>query len=118
MVSKYIGALREMYPHDFAPQNPTVTETFAPLDQILGQTDALLAERGSTHGDYPTQAAVTQAIKAAMRTGPNWNRLSDAQRDALEMLAVKQGRILCGDPDFQDHWDDLEGYARLGGGRK
>jgi len=117
-MNKYIAALDKMYTSEQLTQNPTVTETFAPLDQILGQTGALLAERGSTHGDYPTQAAVTQAIKAAMRTGPNWNRLSDAQRDALEMLAVKQGRILCGDPDFQDHWDDLEGYARLGGGRK
>jgi len=117
-MNKYIAALDKMYQYEQPRQNPTVTETFAPLDQILGQTDALLAERGSTHGDYPTQAAVTQAIKAAMRTGPNWNRLSDAQRDALEMLAVKQGRILCGDPNFPDHWDDLEGYARLGGGRK
>ena len=117
-MNKYIAALNKMYPAEQLVQNPTVTETFAPLEQILGQTDALLAERGSTHGDYSNQAAVTQAIKAAMRTGPNWALMSDKQRDALEMIAVKQGRILCGDPNFPDHWDDLEGYARLGGGRK
>jgi hypothetical protein len=29
------------------------------------------------------------------------------------MIAVKLARILCGDPDFQDHWLDVIGYAKL-----
>jgi hypothetical protein len=29
------------------------------------------------------------------------------------MIAHKIGRIIAGDPDFRDHWDDLAGYATL-----
>jgi hypothetical protein len=29
------------------------------------------------------------------------------------MIAVKLARILCGDPDFHDHWQDVIGYAKL-----
>ena len=29
------------------------------------------------------------------------------------MIAHKIGRILAGNPDFKDHWDDIAGYAVL-----
>ena len=29
------------------------------------------------------------------------------------MIAHKIGRILAGDPSFQDHWADIAGYATL-----
>jgi hypothetical protein len=48
-----------------------------------------------------------------MRGSPNWIRLTDVQAESLEMIAVKLARILCGDPDFQDHWQDVIGYAKL-----
>jgi hypothetical protein len=35
------------------------------------------------------------------------------QVEALEMIAHKIGRILSGDPNHQDHWDDIAGYAKL-----
>jgi hypothetical protein len=31
----------------------------------------------------------------------------------LEMIAHKIGRVLAGDPNHADHWDDIAGYARL-----
>lgn len=30
------------------------------------------------------------------------------------MIAHKMGRILAGDAEFIDHWDDIEGYAHIG----
>ena len=48
-----------------------------------------------------------------MKSGRNWISLSDAQAESLEMIAVKIARILSGDPDFADHWDDVIGYAKL-----
>ena len=85
-------------------------------------TVQLLNERGKTHGDFTLHAAVTQAIKnlynAPFQVGTdchstNWNRLNTVQREALEMIAHKIGRILAGNPNFKDHWDDIAGYAKL-----
>jgi hypothetical protein len=39
--------------------------------------------------------------------------MQDDQREALDMIAHKIGRILNGDPNYADSWHDLEGYARL-----
>lgn len=75
--------------------------------------DALLAERGRTHGDYAEHAYITQRLKDVMHGAAGWQRLSDIQRETLEMHAHKIGRALAGDPNFADHWDDIAGYARL-----
>jgi len=75
--------------------------------------DATLAERGSRYGSFPEHARITQAIKAAMADSPNWSSLAPDQRESLEMLAHKAGRILNGDPDYHDSWHDIVGYAKL-----
>jgi hypothetical protein len=74
----------------------------------------LLAERGKTHGDYMVHAEISQQFKELMRSfGEGWGRCNTAQREALEMIAHKIGRILAGNPHFKDHWDDIAGYAKL-----
>lgn len=77
------------------------------------ETKDLLAERGKTHGDYAIHAAVTQHIKRAMHHYPGWDRLADVHKEALEMIAHKIGRIIAGNPNHKDHWDDIAGYAKL-----
>lgn len=76
--------------------------------------DKILNERHKTHGDYNEVARVSQAIKRVMKDTTNWDRLNESQREALEMMCSKFGRLLSGDMDFKDHWDDLAGYAKLG----
>ena len=39
------------------------------------------------------------------------------QQEALDMIAHKIGRIINGDPDYADSWDDIAGYAKLVGDR-
>lgn len=73
----------------------------------------LLGSRGVTHGDFAQHARVAQAIKAAYRASLNWASLSDGQKTALEANADKVARILSGDADHPDHWDDIAGYAVL-----
>ena len=72
-----------------------------------------LADRGSRYGTFAEQANVTGNIKRAMATGRNWANLSDDQKEALEMIALKCARILTGDPNFHDSWHDIVGYAKL-----
>ena len=35
------------------------------------------------------------------------------QKEALEMIATKMGRIVNGDPDYLDSWLDIQGYCQL-----
>lgn len=76
-------------------------------------TEALLAERRKTHGDYREHAAITQQTLQLWMGTPNWSKLTDCQRETLHMEAHKIGRILTGDPNVKDHWDDMAGYATL-----
>lgn len=74
---------------------------------------AILAGRHAIHGDFSDDATASQSIKAAIRAGKNWAALSDPQMEALEQIATKIGRIMSGDPNYKDHWVDIQGYARL-----
>ena len=74
---------------------------------------ATLAERGKNYGTFLENATVTQNIKRAMATGRNWETLRADQREALEMVAAKCGRILNGDPNHHDSWHDMAGYSKL-----
>jgi hypothetical protein len=72
-----------------------------------------LAERGVRYGSFEGHARITQALKLAMIDSPNWLELADDQMEALQMIAHKIGRILNGDPDYDDSWVDIAGYAKL-----
>jgi hypothetical protein len=73
----------------------------------------LLNERETTHGAFAENAYVSQAIKDVMREGMNWDSLTCIQREALDYIAGKIGRILAGRANHNDHWDDIAGYAKL-----
>lgn len=75
--------------------------------------DATLALRGNRYGDFDEHARITQNLKRAMADSPNWKKLDDDQREALEMVQHKIGRILNGDPDYYDSWHDIIGYTKL-----
>lgn len=75
--------------------------------------DAILKERGSRYGDFMGHANVTQLIKQSIRLGKNWSHMRNDQKEALEMIAHKIGRIINGDPNYRDSWDDIAGYALL-----
>lgn len=79
----------------------------------MSDVAATLAERGSRYGSFDEHARITQAIKSAMADSPNWRHLAPDQREALEMVAHKVGRILNGDPCYHDNWHDIIGYVKL-----
>lgn len=70
-----------------------------------------LAERGSRYGSFKGHAKITQDIKLIIDS--NSGKLSPSQRESLEMIAHKMGRILNGDPNYDDSWIDIAGYAQL-----
>ena len=94
--------------NDLAPSLDSVPS------QLKGITMDIINERAKTHGDYKTTAGWSQSLKDMFRSSGNWNNLNDGQREALEMIAVKIARLLNGNPQFPDHWDDISGYGKLG----
>jgi hypothetical protein len=82
--------------------------------KIQGTEMDIINERAKTHGDYKTTAGWSQSLKDMFRSSGNWHNLNDGQREALEMIAVKLARLLNGNPQFPDHWDDISGYGKLG----
>jgi hypothetical protein len=76
-------------------------------------TEELLAERQKTHGEYAEHARCTQTILRALQAERGYSALSDMQKETLHMIAHKMGRIVTGNPDIADHYDDIAGYAKL-----
>lgn len=78
--------------------------------------DQTLSERGATHGDFNVHAGCTQDLK---RTIEYWRQqsgkrnLTATEKEALDMICHKIGRIVAGDAAFPDHWIDIAGYAGL-----
>ena len=65
------------------------------------------------NGPFQDQAIASQMIKDLCRDCGIWGDLSDVQKEALDMIAHKIARILAGNQDNKDHWDDIAGYASL-----
>lgn len=79
----------------------------------MTDVNKILSERGGTHGDFSDNARITQSLKNLSRCQPGFDCLNDVQREALDVIYLKIGRILSNQPDFKDHWDDIAGYATL-----
>ena len=79
----------------------------------MSTIDATLAERGSRYGEFPEHAFITQELKRTLHDNVNWGNLADDQKEALDMVMHKIGRIINGDPNYIDSWTDIIGYTRL-----
>lgn len=82
-----------------------------PYEPGIRQT---LSERGSRYGDFDHMADVAQKIKGILNAGASYPLIGPAQREALDVIATKLARIVCGDFEFADSWHDIQGYAKLG----
>lgn len=84
-----------------------------PPAYITDTTRSLIAERGERYGKFAEGAAIMQQLKQVTHCTPGWSRLSDGQKEALDMITHKIGRMLNGDPNYDDNWKDIAGYATL-----
>jgi hypothetical protein len=108
---KTMKAAMQRQSNEQAPVHHDVHRRCEKLKGMQSVKDTL-KQRAVTHGSFEDHAKCTQALKKAMRV-KNWNMLSDQQKEALDMIAHKIGRVLSGDPNHQDHWHDIAGYSTL-----
>ena len=79
----------------------------------MNNIEKTLKERGENYGKFIDNATIAQNIKAAMRSTPNWWKLTYDKQECLEMLAVKISRILNCNSEHYDSWHDMIGYITL-----
>lgn len=77
------------------------------------ETSELLNTRNATHGSFIVNGRVSQKLKEVFRAEPGWEHLDIVHREAIDHICGKFGRIMAGQPTFDDHWDDIAGYAQL-----
>lgn len=83
-----------------------------------------LNERGGRYGRFDKHAGLADrliriaqfectdlAVLGKERTG--WLRLAPDQRHSIRYILDKIARILEGDPNYNDNWHDIAGYATL-----
>lgn len=89
----------------------TVKSELFPKDGVNG----ILNERAAIYGSFRDNARLAQALKRAMAEQAEdlGKTFADDQWEALEMMASKISRIVTGDPESVDQWDDIAGYATL-----
>jgi hypothetical protein len=77
------------------------------------ELDQTLATRAETYGKFEDNAAISQELKETARHSDNWAGLENDQKESLDQIFSKIGRLLTGDPDHYDSWHDIAGYATL-----
>ena len=79
----------------------------------LATTDQLIAERGQRYGCFEDGAEIMQQLKHVAHRSKAWERMKPIQREGMDMILHKIGRVLNGDPFYDDNWKDIAGYAKL-----
>lgn len=76
--------------------------------------DPILVEREKTHGRFELTAACAQDIKYVFRKYDQHPGKNMRAEEALDLIATKLARVVCGDQMNKDTWLDIAGYAKLG----
>ena len=74
-----------------------------------------LDERGARYGTYMNVAKTSQLLKGilAQAMNDNPNDVSYDMRESIDLICNKLSRIVNGDPNYDDSWHDIAGYATL-----
>jgi hypothetical protein len=76
-------------------------------------TAELLDTRKDVHGQFRDNATSTILCLEALQQCPRWNELTPVTKVAIFLILQKLSRACSGDPKHLDHWQDIQGYARL-----
>lgn len=98
-----------------------VTEAKKVLEQAIEDhspqtdVDTVLDSRAKDYGKFIEGAEIMQMLKRLVHNyiEKRGTHLAFDQREAIDMIIHKLGRIINGNPDKVDHWVDIAGYATL-----
>lgn len=81
---------------------------------MMKTTQDILDEREQQHGNYNSFAKIYGGLRKI--SDPYAEKLTWPQKIAVEMMLFKIARILNNGANYQDNYQDIAGYAMLGGG--
>jgi hypothetical protein len=75
----------------------------------------ILEQRGSRYGDFNDHAKLAQNLKNQLAKVGFYkkDKFKSIHKEAVDMILHKLARIVNGDPDYDDSWVDIAGYATL-----
>ncbi|MEG2307275.1 MAG: DUF6378 domain-containing protein [Erysipelotrichaceae bacterium] len=79
----------------------------------MNNVSETLKIRGSRYGEYSDVSKVTQDLMGVIYRSKSFGCLNDCQKTSLFMICNKIARTVSGDPNYQDNWHDIAGYATL-----
>jgi hypothetical protein len=110
--TSYIYAVRRK-----AGQEPEVSRPIInpEITMETSDVDAILDSRAKDYGKFIEGAEIMQMLKRVVHNyiEKRGTPLAFDQREAIDMIIHKLGRIINGNPDKVDHWVDIAGYATL-----
>lgn len=77
----------------------------------MDQLNKVLEERGNDYGDFELMAKASGELRQVMAS--SGCEYSAAQQEAINMICHKLARLIFGNPNKQDTWLDIAGYATL-----
>jgi len=96
----------------------TVNDSMSKLVEaitIINKTpDAPPLRLSAAHGNFTDNARIAQNLKSMLHGEPTWDSLECWQREALDMICSRMGRILAGHPGHPKHWFGIINFANLG----
>jgi len=97
------------------PKPLPVPEVTPEVTMEPNEVDAILDARAKDYGKFIEGAEIMQMLKRLVHNyiEDRETPLAFDQREALDMIIHKMGRIINGNPDKVDHWTDIAGYATL-----
>ena len=119
MIAEKLGIPLEEYVKRMREQDPTAFEETNDLmpdeDDDTPSVDDILDERAKDYGKFIEGAEIMQMLKRLVHNyiEQRGTPLAFDQREAIDMIIHKLGRIINGNPDKVDHWTDIAGYAKL-----
>jgi len=87
-----------------------------PVPEVtITSVDNVLSDRAKDYGKFIEGAEIMQMLKRMVHgyIEKRQTPLAFDQREAIDMIIHKMGRIINGNPDKVDHWTDIAGYATL-----
>jgi hypothetical protein len=110
--TSYIYAVRRK-----AGQEPEVSRPIInpEITMETSDVDAILDSRAKDYGKFIEGAEIMQMLKRVVHNyiEKRGTPLAFDQREAIDMIIHKLGRIINGNPDKVDSWRDVAGYSTL-----
>lgn len=110
-----IGSERARYDADKTRQESGQKATYEDLNKQAQQqtSEELVESRKALYGTFCGRAELTVSLLEVCQGHPKWHNVPSWGKWAITMLIEKIGRIIEGDPKYEDNWKDIGGYAEL-----